>query len=62
MNEQRNEMGGFDLEGYPIWVDAIMLWQGGIGINQCQDGSLVQKLETRVTGQELVLVKGLWEP
>ena len=53
-----------DLESYPAWVDAIKQRQGEeLGFCQCQGGSLVQKLETRVREQELVLAdKGLWEP
>ena len=55
MNEQRNEMGGFDLKGYPIWVDSIMQQQvEELEFRQCQGGGLVQKLDTCVTEQELV--------
>ena len=63
-DEQRNEMGGFDLEGYPIWVDDIMQQQlGELEFCQHQDGSLKQKLEIRLMEQEWALTdKGPWEP
>ena len=46
MNEQRNEMGGFDLKGYPIWVDSIMQQQvEELGFRQLWEFCSISKLE-----------------